>query len=83
MHWITIEGFDVTTAGGSIYLIDAEHTPCVNRLDGSATEEIAQSQNDDQDEPAETARSGRVKAADICATHARRQRGEHTFQPAW
>ena len=74
MQWVLNGEVDVTAHKGTLYIIDSECRPCVNRLDGKGTQPIGPDQATDEN----ASEDPRDLAADICARHA----GVPTWTPA-
>ena len=63
MQWVLNGEVDVTAHKGTLYIIDSECRPCVNRLDGKGTQPIGPDQTTDEN----ASEDPRDLAADICA----------------
>ena len=74
MDWLLIGEVDVSPHDGVVYLIDANDTALINRLDGRPSEVLPTDENTDEDEY-----EGRSRAADACARHAGLTPGNHVF----
>ena len=48
MQWVLNGEVDVTAHEGTLYIIDSECRPCVNRLDGKGTQPIGPDQATDE-----------------------------------
>ena len=79
MQWVLNGEVDVTAHEGTLYIIDSECTPCINRLDGKGTLPIGPNQETDDD----ATEDPRDLAADICARHAGVPTGRHQFSSIW
>ena len=79
MQWVLNGEVDVTAHKGTLYIIDSECRPCVNRLDGKGTQPISPDQATDENGDIDP----RDLAADICARHAGVQTGRHQFASIW